>query len=144
MQLIRSFEHENASLVGWGVRVMLLTAEGDDGPTARRLAGLGGRVETATELYAALSAMIDDPAGYALFVVDCDAFGGLAAGKKAFGMLGTLAEKMSVILVSRDCPQQIFPDDRCTPTLLRAPVSAVSLRVGFEHALRERSGLRMI
>jgi hypothetical protein len=33
---------------------------------------------------------------------------------------------------------QVFPEDRSAPILLRAPLSAVSLRVGFEHALRER------
>lgn len=144
MQLIRSFEHENAALVGWGVRVMLLTAEGPEGATARRLAGLGGLVETSPEMFAALSALIDDPAGYGLFVVDCDAFGGLEAGHKAFAMLGDQTARLPVILVSRTCPQQTFPDDRRAPTVLRAPLSAVSLRVGFEHALRDRLAVRMI
>jgi len=144
MQLVRSFEQDNAALVGWGVRVMLLTSEGADGATARRLAGLGGLVETASEMFAALGALIDDPAGYGLFVVDCDTFGGVEGGHKAFAMLGDVVSRVPVILVSRICPQQTFPDDRRSPTLLRAPLSAVSLRVGFEHALRDRLAVRMI
>jgi len=49
-----------------------------------------------------------------------------------------------VILVSRDCPNQVFPAERRAPIVLRAPLSAVSLRVGFEHALRDRLALRVI
>ncbi len=43
-----------------------------------------------------------------------------------------------MILISRDCAAQVFPDDPLDAVQLRAPLSAVSLRVGFEHALRER------
>ena len=48
------------------------------------------------------------------------------------------AARVPVILVSRDCGEQRFPEDRKSPTLLRAPLSSVALRVGFEHALRDR------
>ena len=144
MQQIRSFEQEDAALVGWGIRVMLVTPEGTDGLVARRLAGLGGQVECQGELFTALSQLIDDPYGYGLCVVDCDAFDGLAAVRQACAKLGEEAARVPVILVSRDCPSQIFPADRHAPIVLRAPLSAVSLRVGFEHALRDRLALRMI
>ncbi len=140
MQVFRTLEHDNAAIVGWGVRVMLLTADsnGEDGATGRRLGGLGGIVEAQSEMFAAVGAVIDDPAGYGLFVMDCDGFGGISAGHKAFTTLGELAARVPVILITKDCPEQTFPKDRSEPLLLRAPVSAVSLRVGFEHALRER------
>jgi hypothetical protein len=144
MQQIRSFEQGNATLVGWGIRVMLASRDGTDGPVARRLAGLGGQVECHEEVYTALSQLIDDPYGYGLLVIECDSFGGLDAVRKACGMLGEEAGRVPVILVSRDCPNQVFPAERRAPIVLRAPLSAVSLRVGFEHALRDRLALRVI
>jgi len=144
MQLIRSFEQENAAPVGWGIRVMLATSEGPDGLVARRVAGLGGQVECVAELFTALAAIADDPFGYGLFVIDADAFGGLAEVRRAVALLSASAPRVPVILVGRDCPNQIFPAERGQPIVLRAPLSAVSLRVGFEHALRDRLAVRMI
>ena len=138
MQVIRSLEREDATLVGWGVRVLLLSIEGQAGLTGRRLASIGGRVEAVSELYEALSALIDDPSGYALFVVDCDGVGGIDAVRAGLQKLGGDVGRVPVILVSRDCREQRFPDDRTCPTILRAPLSSVALRVGFEHALRDR------
>jgi len=144
MQLIRSFEQQDAALVGFGIRVMLVTQDGPDGLVARRLAGIGGQVECLPEMFTALSSVIEDPAGYGLFVIDCDAFGGVAEARRAIAMMGDVALRVPVILISRDCPSQIFPADRGMPVVLRAPLSAVSLRVGFEHALRDRLALRMV
>jgi hypothetical protein len=145
MQVIRTLETENAALVGWGVRVLLLSAEGAEGVTSRRLASLGGRIEMADEMFAALSALIDDPVDYALFVVDCDGanVGGLDAARRALQMLGEVALRVPVILVSKECGEQRFPDQTGAPTVLRAPLSSVSLRVGFEHALRDRLFFRI-
>ena len=140
MQLIRSFDHDGVVPVGLGTRVMLVTMEGNDGMLTRRLAGLGGQVECQAELFTGLSQLFDDPYGYGLFVADCDAFGGLDAVRRACQALGE--QRVPVILVSRDCPNQVFPTDRHAPVVLRAPVSAVALRVGFEHALRDRLALR--
>lgn len=144
MQLIRSFEHENAALVGFGIRVMLLSAEGEGSVLARRLQGLGGMVEHSTEMFGALESIIDDPAGYGLFVLDCDSFGGLEAGYKAVAMMADVVRRVPVVLISQECEAQSFPPDRGLPTVLRAPVSAVALRVGFEHALRDRLAVRLI
>jgi len=144
MQQIRSFEPEDAAIVGWGIRVMLVTQDGTDGPVARRLAGLGGQVECQTELVSALSKLIEDPDGYGLCAVECDGSGGLDSAREACRMLGKDASRVPVILIARDCPTQVFPADRHLPIVLRAPVSAVSLRVGFEHALRDRLGVAMI
>jgi len=136
MQIFRHTESD-AAIVGWGVRVMLLTAATDCG-VAWRLAGLGGNVEAADEIYGALAAMINDPAGYDLFVMECDGFGGIEAGLRVFGMLTAAGLRQPVMLVTRDCTEQRFPEDRSAPITLRAPLSAVSLRVGFEHALRDQ------
>ena len=127
-------------MLGRAVRVLLLTSEGEAGMMGRRLAGLGARVEVVDELFSAMSDLIDDPAGYAMFVVDCDSasVGGLEAAQRAIKMLGDVAQRVSVILVSSECHDQRFPQDRTAPVVLRAPMSAVSLKVGFEHALRER------
>ena len=140
MHVIRSLEQENSTMVGRAVRVLLLTTEGETGMMGRRLASLGTRVDVVDELFAALADLIDDPAGYALFVVDCDTanVGGLEAAQRAMKMLGDVAQRVSVILVSSECRDQRFPQERTAPVVLRAPMTAVSLKVGFEHALRER------
>ena len=140
MHVIRSLEQNNAAMVGWAVRVLLLSSEGDAGQTGRRLASLGGRVDVVDELFAALSEVIDDPAGYGLLVIDCDApkVGGLEAAQRAVQMLGEVAQRVPVILVSSECKDQRFPSDRAAPVVLRGPLSAVSLKVGFEHAMRDR------
>ena len=140
MQIIRSLEQDNAAMVGRAVRALLLTSEGEMGGMERRLAALGARVDVVDELFAALSDLIDDPSGYALFVVDCDSVGvgGLEAAHQAIRMLGEVAQRVSVILVSSECRDQRFPQERTAPVVLRSPMTAVSLKVGFEHALRER------
>lgn len=140
MQIIRTREHDGFTMVGRAARVLLLTSESEAGSMARRLAGLGATVDVIDELFSALSHLIDDPSGYALFVVDCDKVnvGGLAVAQRAVKMLGAVAQRVSVILVSGECRDQRFPQDRTAPMVLRAPLSAVSLKVGYEHALRDR------
>lgn len=140
MQVFRQIEPEAAALVGWGVRVMLLSPDGGQGPSgiAARLAGFGGIVEAEEDLFAAIETMANDATGYGLFVMDCDAFGGLEAGHRAITLMSRVLGRIPVMLVTGDCPRQIFPEDLAAPVVLRAPVSAVSLRVGFEHALRDR------
>lgn len=144
MQLIRSFHHGNTAQVGFGIRVMLVTAQGEAGPIAARLAGLGSLLEVTDEVFAGLEAVIDDPLGYGLLVLDCDCLGGIGAGLRAVAMLTGCRRRVPVILIGSDCTAQSFPEDRDAPTLLRAPVTAVSLRVGFEHALRERLARRVV
>lgn len=125
---------------GDGVRVLLLAAAdaaGRDALTAR-LRATGAVVEPACEIYSALSDLLEDPGDYGLFVMDCDGFGGLEAGRRAAALLGQLQHRVPVILVTRDCAEQRFPDDWREPVVLRAPVSAISLRVGMEQLLHLR------
>ena len=136
MHSITSFERDDAAQLGRSVRVLLLSSEGEQGPIARRLASLGCRVD----LVAAVSNVTCHPAGYALFVLDCasDGVGGLEAATRVVMMLDEAMSRLPVILISQECAEQRFPADRMQPTVLRAPLSAVSIKVGFEHALRDR------
>ena len=144
MQIIRSLEQHSAAPVGLGIRVMLVGQLQDSSPLPHRLAGLGGKVEMADDLFVGLEAVIDDPAGYGLCVIDCDAFGGLAAGRRAHALLADVARRVPVILVSKDCTGQEFPEERGEAVVLRAPTSGIALRVGFEHALRDRLAMRVM
>ena len=137
MQVLRAIDTDTAALVGWGVRVMLLSPEGTGARVAERIAGLGGVVEVESDLYAAVETLNEDATGFGLFVMECDGFGGLEAGARAVAMMGRAVERMPVILVSSEVAVQTFPETHA-PVLLRAPLSAVALRVGFEHALRAR------
>ena len=87
MQVTHDFDQTAALPVGYGVRVLFLSAQ-TDGPLQARIAGLGGAVEVETEIYAALAAVIDDPMGYGLFVMDCDGLGGGEAGAARGGDAG--------------------------------------------------------
>jgi hypothetical protein len=144
MQVVRKLEQEHFAPVGFGVRVMLVSQGAAEQRLRHNLAGLGGKVEHQQELFVGLEAVIDDPAGYGLCVIDCDAVGGLAMGRKAHALLADVALRVAVILVSSECSVQEFPEQRGMPVVLRGTASAVSLRVGFEHALRERLAVRMI
>lgn len=140
MQIIRQIEQDKASLVGWGVKVLLLAPDyGDrDGKVAVRIAGLGGIVEQETDFYAALDALEGHHSGYGLFVMEADAYGGLDGARQMIAQLRRTDPRIPVILVASDCEQQTFPSDDRLPVELRAPLSAVALRVGFEHAMRHR------
>jgi hypothetical protein len=140
MQFFRQSDTDVPMIVGWGVRVMLLSPshEACQSKSAVRIAGLGGNVELQNDAFAALEMLILDDTGYGLLVIECDAFGGLAAGRNMVSLLHKGGVSMPVILLSSDCAAQEFPHDTKVPVVLRAPVSAVSLRVGFQHAMRDR------
>lgn len=143
MQVIRTFEPQTVSRVGMNIRIMAI---GDFQPHSlmeQRLAGMGGAVETMADLFTGLAAVIDDPAGYGLCVIDCDTCGGLNAGRRAQALMGEASLRVPVILISSECTIQEFPQERGRPLELRGPVSSLSLRIGFEHALRDRFMLQV-
>ena len=144
MRALRLVETEGSGLVGLGARVLLLAPCAEDAARMGRLiAGFGGRVDHEAEVYSALAALIDDPAGWDLFVVACDAMGGLEAGQRAHRMLGAVAERVPAILISDGCTEQTFPEDRASPILLRSRLTGVALRLAMEHALRGRLAWRL-
>ena len=136
MQMFKSLEQDDAALVGWGVSVLLASASGEAGHTARRLAGLGGNVEVQGELYDALSSLLDDPRSAQMLVIDCESYGGLSAGRRAFSILAEEVPTCPVVLIASEVREQTFPQSRDAPIILRAPVSAVALRIAFETAFR--------
>lgn len=140
MQFFRQDEAEVSAIVGWGVRVLLLTPaeESAQSKVATRIAGLGGIVEVENDAFTALDTLILDDTGYGLLVIECDAFGGVEAGRNLVSMLHKGGVSLPVILLSSDCAEQEFPQDSNVPVVLRAPISSVALRVGFEHAMRDR------
>lgn len=140
MQVLRSVEFTASVPASQTLRALVLTAEDSD-TIVQRIAGQGCKVEHVSELFAALDRLLSDPTGYGLFVMDTDAFGGLSAGKRAFRLLGTLVSRISVILISSDCAEQEFAEDRLAPTVLRAPASVLALRVGLENILQQRKAL---
>lgn len=140
MQFFRQNEAEVSAIVGWGVRVLLLSAvsEPAQSKAAVRIAGLGGVVECESDAFSALDTLFFDNTGYGLFVIECDAYGGLETGRSLVSMMHKGEVSIPVILLSSECVEQEFPREFNGPVVLRAPISAVSLRVGFEHAMRDR------
>lgn len=138
MNLFNSFDPQASTVVGFGTRTLLISSEDERGPMARKLSGLGCRIETCDELYLALEHVMDGPQGFDLIVIDCDKTGGLEQGRRAHALLKSTGRCIPVILVSGECDKQTFPFSRYEPTVLRSPLSAISLRVGFEHAMQER------
>jgi hypothetical protein len=137
MQIFRPTDYFPAMLVGRGLRIML-AGNSEGSKIAEQLGRLGGAVEAETEGFAALGAVMDDPQGYGLLVIDSDGLGGAEEGQRICGLLKGAFPRLPVIVLSSNCPEQSFPEDIEQPVRLRAPVSSVSLRVGFEHALRVR------
>jgi hypothetical protein len=123
-----------------GARVLLLT-DRPDGESARRLSGYGSLVETEGQLARALTAVLDDPLGFDLFVMDCDAFGGIAAGERAIATLIANDARMRVMLVSQEFDEPAYPLGRRTAVCLPARTSEESFRRGFVHVLRDRAAV---
>lgn len=126
-----------------GVRVMLLT-DRPEGDCAQRLAGYGSLVEIEGELPAALATVLDDPLGFDLFVMDCDAFGGIVAAERAIATLVAAEARMRVMLVSREFDEPAYPLGRRTAVCLPDPVSEPGFRRGFEHVLRDRAPVTLM
>ena len=138
MQVLRSVEQLYVAPVGLSIRVMLVRGEAMGQGMLNRLMLLGGSIDDNSDLFTGLEAVIDDPVGYGLLVVDCDHIGGLEAGRRAHMLMGEAIHRVPVILVSSECKTQEFPEDGGKPVVLRAPVTTLSMRMGFEHALRHR------
>ena len=120
-----------------GVRVMVLT-DRPEGETASRLASYGSLVETRPALPAALSRLLEDRIGYDLFVMDCDAFGGVSAAEQAIAALIAADARMRVMLVSAEFDTPAYPLGRRTAVCLPEDVTDSAFRQGFDHVLRDR------
>ena len=126
-----------------GLRVMLLTNR-PGGQSAQRLADYGSLVEVADAPAAALAAVLDDPLGYDLFVMECDAFGGIMAAEQAIATLIAAEARMRVMLLSREFDVPAYPLGRRTAVCLPDPVAEPGFRRGFDHVLRDREAVTLM
>jgi hypothetical protein len=120
-----------------GVRVMLLTDQAE-GATGRRLAAFGSVVDVSDGLEGAVSAILEDPFGYDLFVMDCDGFGGVPGAERAISALISGGARMRIMLVSRDFEVPAYPLGLRSAVCLPEDVGDDSFRIGFDHVLRDR------
>ena len=142
MQTFIQTGRQRVSLHTLGVRVMLLTDD-PDSRTGKRLADYGSVVDVVVELEDAVAAILDDPFGYDLFVMECDGFGGISGAEQAVSSLLAGEAKMRVILVSREFDVPAYPLGRRTAVCLPQDVSDASFRIGFDHVLRDRAAMTM-
>lgn len=126
-----------------GVRVMLLTDRAE-GPTALRLARYGSLLDIEEDFDAALAGIIDDPMGYDLFVMDCDAFGGIEAAERAVATLISAEARMRIMLVGTDFDVPAYPMGRRTAVCLPMSIHDEGFRRGFDHVLRDRAAVTMM
>lgn len=137
VRIVASINQRPIASRAFGVRVMLLASDAESA-AARSLTGFGSQVECEADFFTAMSHIIDDPLGYDLFVMDCDGFGGMAAGERAVATLIASDARMRVILISAEFDAPAYPMGRRTAVCLPSPVSHESLRFGFDHVLRDR------
>jgi hypothetical protein len=142
---VRTFVQTNRQTVAThtlGVRVLCLTGNAES-RTGQRLSEYGSLVDTFHDLDGAVRAVLTDRFGYDLFVMDCDAFGGIAGAEQAISALIAGDAKMRVMLVSREFDVPVYPLGRRTAVCLPEDVSEASFRIGFDHVLRDRAAVTM-
>ena len=122
---------------------MLLT-DRPEGDSALRLSGYGSLVEILDEPATALTAVLDDPLGFDLFVMDCDAFGGIAGAERAIATLIANGARMRVMLVSREFDAPSYPLGQRTAVCLPYPATDESFHQGFVHVLRDRKPVTLM
>ncbi|MCU0826737.1 MAG: hypothetical protein MUE52_04880 [Tabrizicola sp.] len=122
---------------------MLLTDQ-PDSASALRLVDLGSLLDISRDLDGALARIVEDPLGYDLFVMECDAFGGLAGAETAIAKLIAADARMRVMLVGSDFDEPAYPLGRRTAVSLPAAVSDAAFRHGFDHVLRDRATVTLM
>ena len=124
--------------MGWGVRAALATGAGGDTRTLPKLRYLLRNVVAFDQVADVMAQMIDDPQAYQIVVIDCGSFGGLEVCRHVCRMFREEEIDVPLILITAQIDEQIFPTNGQEPTVLRAPVSSVALRVALDMALKTR------
>lgn len=137
MQIFRLPDSRSDRPIG-RLDALVVTRDTALGPTPRRLAAMGADLQIIDELYDALAILSDDPRDSDLLVVDCDGFGGMEKVRARVGILTSQTTIIRIILTGRDCAVQRFDGGPGQPILLRAPLTAVSLRVALDTLFRLR------
>jgi hypothetical protein len=126
-----------------GVRVMLLTRQ-PEGLTAQRLASYGSLLDIESGLDNALNRVIEDPMGYDLFVMDCDAYGGIDGAERAVAALIAAEARMRILLVSGAFDEPAYPLGRRSAVCLPDPADDDEFRYGYDHVLRDRPAMTIM
>lgn len=136
MQFFKPITQEETALVGFGLAVMMVAPPGAAATEQKtgRLAGLGCTITLEPDVAGAISALCEG--GQDLVVIDAEAVGGLYTAQSIVSLMRRGGADMPAIIVSQGLHQQTFPEDPAEPVILRAPLSAVGLRVAIEFALR--------
>lgn len=140
MQILIGTSQKPLQAAAPGVRVLLLT-DRTKGETAQRLTDYGSVIDIETAFEPALAALLGDPMGYDLFVMDCDGFGGVEAAEKAIVRLVAADARMRVMLVSREFDTPAYPLGRRSAVCLPERSSDEAFRFGFDHVLRDRAAV---
>lgn len=101
------------------------------------LNALGLQVEPYAEVFTALSDMLDDPSGLALFVLDSDSVGGLGPAQRLVMRLQGYLPRVAVVLLTRTGPTSL-QDQRDGPFVVNPTQGWSSVQNAVHHALRDR------
>ena len=116
----------------WQMPVLLVGSSGREGYTARALDRFGLQPELIDTIPEAISLLQEAPSPSALLIMRCRGSMALQAGRRLWADLRRLGRARPVVLISEACQGQSFPCRSEGPIILRAPVSALALRLAFE------------
>jgi len=143
VQTVAGIEPRMQAGAAMAVRVLVLT-DRPDSHSAQRLASYGCLVEVGHDIAGAVAAMAEDPFGFDLLVMDCDAFGGIAAAERVISTLIAANVRMRFLLVSQEFDVPAYPLGVRSAVCLPDTVAEAGFRRGFDHALRDRSAVPLI
>lgn len=136
MQFFTPITQEDSALVGFGLAVLMVAPPGAAATEQKRgrLAGLGCTITLEPDVARAVE--IATEVAHDLVMIDAEAVGGLFTAQAILSLMRRSGVTTPAIIAARGLPEQIFPASPADAVVLRAPLSAVGLRVGIEHALR--------
>lgn len=140
MQTVRASFGADSTTEVVPFRALLATAQGASAQAARLLERLGAELEVADQLYDLLAMVFDDPRVAQIIVIECDAFGGLAAAKRAAGFLAYSEIYIPILLITSEPDASFGAQDRKAPFVLRGPLSQRALGLACDRLLNGALG----
>lgn len=123
--------------------LVLGRADGAAAQVMNKLQAVQARFRIEEDLYGGLGEVAVDPMGWSVVVIVADDIGGLRQAQRAFGWLRSAAPGLRALIISSEVDRHIIPDG-CrvlSPIVLRAPVSMLSLQLGIDTLLRDRTDI---
>lgn len=128
------FVSDSPLIAAWRGSVLLISTADRAAAAAPRFAAVGARVTVCSD--DTVGDYLDEGS---LCAIDADALdGGIDAARAIAARLARLAPQLPAIIFSARVDAQQFSDRPGEPVRLRAPLSALSLRVALGHILRGR------